>query len=288
MLDERYGLAAAVSDNLRKFANAAEGDSFEEGFLYCGTCGGRRRVRATIVYSFARYRGGFTLSVGGAEEGEGFYESILKQLEPSLFLAECLQCGAEFTVVVYELAEGGPGVVALAASSGGLNSPHTPPAVTYYLDQARRAESVGANSAAVAMYRSALEQLLHDQGFTARMVGPKLAQLEEAREAGTAPKWALELDPAFLGVINKLGTGSLHANRGEIALQAELDADLLQLVRETFEELLAVVYERENTRRERLALLEKRAEVFDQRHPEVGGSELEGDGLPSETVEGVE
>lgn len=205
-------------------------------------------------------------------DGEKYVERVLSDLVPSYLHAACLQCQSLFSIIVYALGEGGGGLVVLPALPSGLTTPNTPRAVTYYLDQAHRAQSVGANSAAVAMYRSALEQLLEDQGFTARMVGPKLGQLENAIASGTAPKWALELDPAFLSVINALGGGSLHSNAGDIGLQDELDRDLLNLVRETFEELLAVIYEREHTRQARLEALQAKAEVFDQRHPDVAAA----------------
>jgi hypothetical protein len=239
-------------------------------------------MRTTILYSWARdfTQGGLAPSWGdaGMEDSDrlaAHFESILAGLGPSLFLAECLQCQASFTIATYEREAAGLGVVALPAAHGGLRTPHTPPEVSYYLDQAQLAQSIGAYSAAVAMYRSALEQLLHGEGYEAPMVGPKLRQLENAIDDGSAPKWARELDPAFLSVINKLGRGSLHANAGDIAVQAELDADLLQLVRETFEELLVVVYERENVRRGRLAALEEKAKVFDKGHPEHAGVALE-------------
>jgi hypothetical protein len=53
------------------------------------------------------------------------------------------------------------------------------------------------------MYRSAPEQLLEDHGYAARMVGPKLKQLNEEIAQGTAPKWAIELDPEFLSAITR-------------------------------------------------------------------------------------
>jgi hypothetical protein len=68
---------------------------------------------------------------------------------------------------------------------GGLATPHTPKLDAYYLAQAKRAQSVGANSAVVAMYRSALEHLLYEQGYEDRMVGPKITALLRDIEAGT-------------------------------------------------------------------------------------------------------
>jgi hypothetical protein len=90
-------------------------------------------------------------------------------------LFKCLQCGTESTALLFE----GPNGYELAVFPkvhGGLSTPHTPQPVAYYLDQAKRAQSVGANSAAVAMYRSALEHLLYEQatrtGCSARRSSP--------------------------------------------------------------------------------------------------------------------
>ena len=38
------------------------------------------------------------------------------------------------------------------------------------------------------MYRAAVEQILMDQGYTVRMLGPKIGALEKAIAAETAPK----------------------------------------------------------------------------------------------------
>jgi hypothetical protein len=92
-----------------------------------------------------------------------------------------------------------------ASIEGDVATPETPPGVAFYLDQAARCHSVGANSAAITMFRSALEWLLLDQGFTEPMLGPKRKALNRALEAGTAPQWASDLDPEFLDVIRQLG-----------------------------------------------------------------------------------
>jgi hypothetical protein len=265
MLDDPLDLAGACLQAWRPFQRGSSAPkTFEAGDLYCGRCGGPRRVRINVFYSWVRQGNGSLTPPQGDEEADR--RRAIEELVPTLLLASCLQCGSRFSFVVH-LSPTGPAVVVLPQHYGGLSTPHTPPEVAYYLDQAQRAQSVGAFSAAVAMYRSALEQFLHEQGFDARMVGPKLGQLEKAIEEGSAPKWALELDPDFMSVINALGAGSLHANEGDINLQAELDVDLLRLLGETFDELLTVVYEREHTRRERLKELRAAAAVFERKHP---------------------
>jgi hypothetical protein len=55
MLDDRFGLADVISANYGMFGSpGAHGTTFEQGFLHCGKCGARRRMRTEIVYSHAR------------------------------------------------------------------------------------------------------------------------------------------------------------------------------------------------------------------------------------------
>jgi len=140
----------------------------------------------------------------------------------------------------------------LSSTYGGLTTPHTPVGVAYYLDQAQRAHSVGANSAAVTMFRGALEHLLFQQGFKDGMCGKKLSDLEKTIAAKTAPKWAYELDTEFLTVMKQLGDGSIHPNDGDITKQEVLDGQLIAQVRHTFQMLLFLVYELPLQKQERL------------------------------------
>jgi hypothetical protein len=132
-------------------------------------------------------------------------------------------------------------------------TPNTPAGVAYYLDQADRAECVGARTAAVAMYRAALEHLLFEQGYTTGMLNAKIQELIRRRDAGEASGWARDLDADHLTVINRLGNFSIHPNDGDISGQSRLDSGLLSAVRELFSYLVDEVYEREERRRRSLA-----------------------------------
>jgi hypothetical protein len=110
-------------------------------------------------------------------------------LVPSVFLVRCRQCESGFTALIYGGANG-PALALFPECEGGLTTPHTPPAVAYYLDQAARAQAVGARSAAVAMYRAALEHLLFDQGFKTGMCGQarKASKDHKVRRVPREPK----------------------------------------------------------------------------------------------------
>jgi hypothetical protein len=226
------------------------------GDLYCGQCGGPRRVRVVRLW---------TNAVEGAGQGlnyEQWADPIAKQLTPSLFLLVCLQCSAQFAALIYASPQG-PALAILPDHYGGLSTAHTPDGVGYYLDQAHRSRSVGANSAAISMFRAALEFILFEQGFTARMLGPKIAELEAAIAGRTAPKWAMDLDAQFLKIIKRLGDGSIHPNDGDIARQAAFDTVLLIAVDTTFAELLFSIYERQHDQGERLNQLKAALDVLE-------------------------
>lgn len=244
MLDNLDEFIEACRDHAGAF-HLSEPDRFRAGDLYCPVCGGPRRVTVVVLYP---------RSSGGLYVAERSVEEIAKQIEPGLFVLQCLQCHTLFTALLFE----GPRGYELAifpAVAGGLATSHTPEGVAYYLDQAQRAQNVGANSAAVAMYRAALEQLLYEQGYTVRMLGPKIAALEQAIKEETAPRWARDLKSEYLTVIKKLGDAAIHPGEGDVGRQASLDSSLLRQLRITFGELLQVVYERDHEEAGRLNAL---------------------------------
>jgi hypothetical protein len=188
MLDDFEEFTTACREHSQAF-DANKQNDFSVGDRYCPVCGGPRRVTVYVLYP---------LKHGGVFYNEGQEpQQLAKQIEPALFVMQCLQCHTLFTAVLFE----GPREYELAifpAVPGGVATPHTPPGVAYYLDQAQRSQNVGANSAAVAMHRSALEHLLHEQGYEMRMLGPKIAALEAGIKDGSAPRWARELNREYL------------------------------------------------------------------------------------------
>ena len=199
------------------------------GTLHCPKCGDTRRM-----------------------DGIVFLKRDLYSCEPPMLVGlMCVQCDTASTAVLYEGPEG-PALAVLPSTYGGLTTPHTPEGVAYYLDQAQRSRAIGANSATVAMFRGALEHLLYDQGFKKGMCGQKLGDLEAAVKAGTAPKWANELDAEFLTVMKKLGDGAMHPNDGDVKKQAVLDGALIASLTHTFQMLLFLIYELPHQKQQRL------------------------------------
>lgn len=184
------------------------------------------------------------------ERGVRYYDR--QSLAPGLFRHSCVHCPARWTALIYN----GPNGAALAIfgeSHGGLSTPNTPEAV---LDEAYKAQAASANSAAVAMYRAALEHLLFEQGYKMRELGPKLKALKKDVNGGSGPAWAHRLNLSFLSVLNKLGNYSIHPNDGSVEGQQHFDSRFLASVKATFVELLDLVYEDPARRAARLSQLQ--------------------------------
>jgi len=243
------GLTRAVERANRTRASVGEWDG-----TYCSACGDTRRMALLALHWKDRWADG-SATLETANKVHTVNETRLENPGPSLFVAICLQCRSPLTLVVYPGPEG-VRLVALPASYGGLSTPNTPDGVKYYLDQAERANSVGALSAAIVMYRSALEHLLHEQGFTEGMVGKRL---EALAKAANPPPWRDQLHPDYLGVVNRLANAAVHANNGDVSQQAIFEERLLREVRELFAELLDLVYERQAKTAGRLARLQAAA-----------------------------
>lgn len=223
--------------------NAMTGKVYEncKGELYCPRCCDVRKMDISLLPTdIDGKRSNLLSSVFTADSL--IFKKIKSLLAPSLWIYKCTQCDTIFTVVFYQ-GVNDVEMAILPSCNGGVVSPNTPTSVAYYLDQAYRAKSVGANSACMAMYRGALDQLLHEQGYTKGMLGKKLGELEKDIENNNAPIWAKDLNPKYMSYLNKLGNGSIHSNDGDVEKQKELDNDLLVLVDGVFAMLLEKIYE---------------------------------------------
>ncbi len=239
MIDNLDGLLKAIVDN-SKFQRSV-GDiksqkcdhtmsgSFDES-LFCPKCSAQRQQ------SVRRFSGDQIFKIIKPSE------EITFQNLPIIHIATCLQCQAKTILILYQ----GPEVLELTVlhdTYGGCVTPNSPQEVKYYIDQAFRAKSVNALSASMAMYRSALEWALYEQGYQNGMLGGKILALEKEINDGKAPKWAMDMPPVLLKAIKDIGNGAIHTNGGDITKQKEIDKTLIELVDVVFAELLDVVYE---------------------------------------------
>ena len=185
------------------------------GEVMCGRCGGARVCDAAVFH----------------------YQP------DQLVLAEltCLQCEGSFLLAWYKLDDRTGRAILAPRFADTATSPLVPKAVAYYFEQARLVRSVGANSAAVVMFRGAIEQVLADKKCTTRTCGGKLVELESDLKKGD-PKadWAKGLDTELLRQMKIIGDGGTH---GDAAVIAAYDTEMVDHAETVVRALLHFVYE---------------------------------------------
>jgi len=212
------------------------------GEILCSTCGELRRVQIEPLYLPPGYAVEAPPHVLGAGPPPTHDEGPWGVLAPSLLLVWCPQCETKFTLIAHETADGWD-VLLLPTKPGRAGTANTPAAVAYYLDQAERAKRAGARSAALAMYRAALEHFLYREGFTAVRMSEKIKALRTEKRGESPRPWVAEVDDVALDLLKQLADGALHTNEGDISRQEAFDSDLLASVELVLAALLHAVYE---------------------------------------------
>lgn len=215
---------------------------------FCTKCGDFRRMRLTAADTRARGLGPRSLRwsrrvIDELAVDRDFQVDIDAATladsigtPPPVFTAQCLQCRTTMSLVV----DAGPPteVVVLGAGAQGVATPNAPEIVRFYLDQAYRARSHGAATAAIAMYRSALEAFLDHQQFPGRTLA---AQIDGAVKA--SPPWIEHLDDQLMHALRKLGNAAVHPGECDPpALEAQY-RELVPDIEHLFLDVLTEVYE---------------------------------------------
>ncbi len=156
--------------------------------------------------------------------------------ESTIYVHKCLQCEHE-TILILHKVDDELTMTSVYSTNQAFDSNTVNKSVCYYMSEALRAESSGAYSASMAMYRATLDCLLYDQGFHEGMLGRKISEMKIKH-----PKWLDGIDERILTVIQKLGNESIHPNNGDIDLQKKFDRDLLFDVKLALSILIKHVY----------------------------------------------
>lgn len=212
------------------------------GVLYCPHCSEYSGMKLNTLH-FEKTVGQELYKEITREDsiGPGPRPKLPEYFDPSLFRLDCVNCQNGFYTLLYKI-EKGPTLVFFSTRGGGIATPNTPTLVRYYLEQAYKAQAASAYSAAIAMYRAALEQVLQDKGFEGKLPS-KLANLAERIKDGTAPSWAKRLNDAALTVIKEIADS--HAHPSELSKLQALDIAFMSNVQKTFCSLLSLAYEQD-------------------------------------------
>ena len=242
--------------------------------IYCPNCGGLRKHNLCLKYDSYTGTGAFNemshMSILGRckrdsnaptnyEEFKNFvYKNLVETKRIILILGCCLQCENEVVINIYNENDE-INMVKLYECGGGTATQNTPESVKYYLDEAFKCKTMGAYTGAVAMYRTALENLLYDKGYQKGMLKDKIKAFEKEKEDNTAPRWADVVDEDILDKIRDLGNWAVHPNKGDITKQQHLqDEELIECLDDVFKYLLDEIYEKEIKKSSLLETLKKK------------------------------
>lgn len=221
--------------------------STNEFHFYCPRCMGDRKV-------IANTSNGRPPRLPVAVMGE---VSDIKPPESQNFLIDiaCLQCNYQAVILGIMREDRMLAWNLMYLEGGSFATPHAPESVAFYMDQGQKAYSMGANSAAVAMFRAALEHVLYKLGFQNGMLGAKISALEQSIIDGTASPAASRLEPDVLRILNRLGNASIHSNDGTLKPQAAFSSALVAAFQQALMATFDVLYEEPERRKARLAQL---------------------------------
>jgi hypothetical protein len=226
-----------------------KGDSAE---LFCSKCKASRKMYIRPVHQ-TMLQLYYKLALD-AQGGMGMVtirstDEYVKDITPSLWICNCKQCDALHIVIIYP-SNNESSLLILSEFGNGVATENTPKQVAYYVEQAYKCESIGANSACVAMYRAALENLLFEQGFKMKLLQPKIDALDKAISEKNAPGWAYKINPEVLKYMKELGNDSIHPNNGDIDKQKIIDDQLIMSITYFMSILVDFVYEQPSRERQ--------------------------------------
>ncbi|MBX9950214.1 MAG: DUF4145 domain-containing protein [Candidatus Obscuribacterales bacterium] len=208
--------------------------------IYCPACTKDRRVKVDVLLHtgpLCRLSRSKPIS-----NGQFFSDS---EWGPSLLVFTCEQCSLQLNCLVYDefvSSKPAPKLAVFPTKVGGLSTSNTPPEVKHFVDQAYLCQCLDAHGAAVEMYRAALEQLLHLEGYEEGMLNSKIKALELDRNKGTAKPWAFDLDTEMLQILRKLGNEVAHPK--DVTVVSAFNSETIIGIQEVFQFLLADIYER--------------------------------------------
>lgn len=207
----------------------------------CPTCQDMRRVRLQLIHGPPEL-----LPTGGAagQVTAVVKKKILRPLSVYAVKVECVQCHGTAVLQAVEVKNELVHRSLVHIGPGAAGTPHTPPGVAHYLEEAAAAASVGAHSATIAMLRAAVEFLFYDLGYRKRTLGGKLGELENEIAANTfRHPQAHVIDPHIISVLKNLGDAGIHPNDGDIGRQEYLTPDVTDAYFTVIYHLLHRIYE---------------------------------------------
>ncbi|MBX9950213.1 MAG: hypothetical protein K2Y39_13680 [Candidatus Obscuribacterales bacterium] len=212
------------------------------GTMYCPNCFEYSGMKLEKLY-FNKTVGQEIIAELCREDsiGPGVRAKLPEYTNPALVRLSCVNCQNIFYGLIYKT-EKAPALVIVSVRGGGIATPNTSALVAYYLEQAYKAQAATAFSAALAMYRAALDQILEDKGYDGSLPA-KLTKLADEQKNNTMPPWAKRLNSEILTVLKDICNRHVHPS--ELAVLQALDAEFMSKIQRIFSGLLSAAYEQE-------------------------------------------
>lgn len=236
--------------------------------IYCPNCGENRKYQVRLAHSEIRNPARDELIIecikdySGKDDFEEFtkylYDRLVSSSDGILIIGDCLQCENKVSIMIYN-DNGKTNMIKLFRTGCGASTSNTPNNIKYYLNEAYKCRTMGAYTGAVAMYRTALENLLYDKGYTKNNLSQKIRDFENDKKNNQLGRWADCIDGQILDKIRDLGNWAVHPNKGDISRQQHFkDEELILCLDDIFKYMLEDIYERDIKKNEILGKLKQK------------------------------
>lgn len=224
----------SVSEETHPWIDVTDTSWVSEDKLFCPVCSKDRFVRIRLLKHT-----GVLSKICGLTPWL-LDASINNHGTASLIAFICQQCSSKLVGLIFDHED--PKYVLLSLDLvTGRSLSKTPTRVLHFVDQAQKCQLAGAYGAAVAMYRVALEQILHDQGYTNGMLNQKIEELATKIDAGSAKGWELNWDSEMLHTLRKIGNLLIHPKNLNALIES--DEELAYSSKAVIEFMLHEIYE---------------------------------------------
>jgi len=196
--------------------------------LYCPNCAQERTVRIEVLKDTGVFSRLCDLTAPLVNTDTTNHETA------SMFLFTCEQCSFELVGLMYQ-ADGKIKFAIFSKSDVGAARKELPSRILHFIEQGEKCLMVEAYGAALSMYRVAVEQILHDQGFAEEMLDAKIKALMVKIDNKTANEWAMGWSDSLLDVVKKIGNFVIHPknleglkkHEAELAFECKAVVELL-------------------------------------------------------------
>lgn len=210
-----------------KYFTVPESEDYQ---LFCPKCESNQRVDLRILFA-----NNITGCLGK--------DITAKHLAPSFYKLTCRRCNSDFIAYIF-MPNKKPILAITSLAYGGVSTKHSPDSIRTYLDEAYRCQSVGAHIASIMLYRSVLDIILRENGFTGSVLGRKIEDMVNKMKDNTAPEWTKDIDIEEFQKLNEVASATVHASEKLTADLDENSSAYAAILKHVIVNIIQIVYEK--------------------------------------------